>query len=264
MLINILRFMRVIIMTGRMPSRRALAALTKLYGRRLERCWPFFIKAEGKALNLGFEDLLELQYARSHHFLFINVGAFDGLSNDPIGKFIQKHNCRGILLEPQTSVFQRLCSSYAAFPDFTLLNMAVDEVTGSRNMFYIPGDIEDLPAWTEQLASFNAEHILKHEETVEGLSDHIRQQTVETITFTDLLDQYNLKKIDVLQIDAEGMDAQLLKWFPFEYVRPSILHFETAHMTSSEHVEVRSYLKSLGYFVKESDSVHDDMAVMIK
>ena len=260
---NIWRFIETLFLTGRIPSRRALAAITKLYGRRLERRWPFLIKSKGEALNLGFEDLLEFQYARSQHFLFVSVGAFDGLSNDPISKFVQNHRCHGILLEPQASVFGQLCGNYAAFPNFKLLNMAVDEFSGSRDIFYIPRGIDGLPDWTEQLASFSVDHILKHEETVEGLSEHIHSQTVETISFGDLLNKFKLSKIDVLQIDAEGMDAQLLKWFPFEQVKPSVLHFETAHMTSTEHLEIRERLNGYGYFVREADSVLDDMAVII-
>ena len=263
MIKNLFRFIQTLLLTGRVPSRRALAALTKLYGRRLERRWPFFIRSEGKALNLGFEDLLEFQYARSQHFLFVSIGAFDGLSNDPISQFVQNHHCQGILLEPQASAFDQLQNNYAAFPNFKLLNMAIDEASGSRDIFYIPGGIDGLPDWTEQLASFNVDHILKHEQTVEGLSEHIHQQTVETISFADLLDKFKLSKIDVLQIDAEGMDAQLLKWFPFEEVKPSLLYYETAHMTPIEHLDVRKHLESYGYLVRETDSAQDDMAVII-
>ncbi|MCZ6675180.1 MAG: FkbM family methyltransferase [Verrucomicrobia bacterium] len=255
--------MQNLLLTGRIPSKRALATITKLRGMRLERRWPFLIKSEGEALNLGFEDLLEFQYARSQHFLFISVGAFDGLSNDPISRFVQNHRCHGILLEPQVSAFEQLCGSYAAFSNFKLLNMAIDEVSGSRDIFYIPRGIDGLPDWTEQLASFSVDHVLKHEEIVEGLSAHIQSQTVETISFGDLLKTFKISKIDVLQIDAEGMDAQLLEWFPFEQVKPSILHFETAHMTSADHLEVRDRLESYGYFVREADSALDDMAVII-
>ena len=59
------------------------------------------------------------------------------------------------------------------------------------------------------------------------------------------------------------MDAQLLNWFLFEQVKPSILHFETAHMTSADHLEVRGRLEGYGYFVREADSELDDIAVII-
>lgn len=260
---KIFRFIFSALFSGRFPSRRALTALFKLHGRRLELRWPFIIKAEGMALNLGFEDILEFQYARSRHFMFVNVGAFDGLANDPIGRFAQSHDCRGILLEPQPGIFKRLCANLADFPNLSFLNAAVDEVSGFREIYYVPAGIKDLPDWTEQLASFSIEHLLRHEERAPGLSRHIQKQAVQTISFGDLLDKFGLDSIDVLQIDAEGMDAQLLAWFPFDRIRPSVLHYETAHMLVDEQRAVRTRLEYFGYIVREDDSPLDNMAVLI-
>lgn len=193
-----------------MPTRRALAVLVKLHGKRLERRWPFFINAKDEDLNLGYDDVLEFQFARSQKFFFFNVGAFDGLENDPISLFVQNHQCEGFLLEPQPEAFKRLTGNYKDYPHFKLLNMAVDEESGSRKMYYIPGNIDGLPDWTEQLASFKKERLIKHEEKAPGLSEYIKHQIIQTISFNDLLDQFKFDRIDVLQINAEGMDVQLL------------------------------------------------------
>ena len=83
---------------GRVPSRRAVAAIAKLCGRRLTRRWPFLSSADGENTNLEFDDLLELQYARSRNFVALVVGAFDGIANDPTSQFIQKRQCGAILL----------------------------------------------------------------------------------------------------------------------------------------------------------------------
>jgi FkbM family methyltransferase len=249
-------------MFRRLPSKRALAAFAKLHGRRLEKRWPFLPRAEGKDLNLTFDDLLEFQYARSRDFVFVIVGAFDGFANDPISRFVRTHECRGILLEPQPAVYARLCENFRAFPQCKLLNAAVDAVSGSREIYYVPRGSGALPEWTEQIASFQREHVLKHEAQAPGLAGHIRSQIIPTISFDDLLDSFDLRSIDVLQIDAEGMDAQLLAWFPFHLLRPSLLHYETAHMSIEEHRAVRARLERLGYSVREADSASDDMAIL--
>ena len=250
-------------MFKRIPSKRALAALAKLHGYRLERRWPFLIRAEGKDLNLTFEDVLEFQYARNRRFLFVSVGAFDGLANDPIGRFVRSRDCHGILLEPQPGAYARLCANYAGFPQCKLLNAAVDEVSGSRTLYYVPTGNPELPEWTEQIASFQLEHVMKHEAQAPGLSACIRTREIRTISFDGLLDMFELRAIDVLQIDAEGMDGQLLGWFPFERLRPAVLHYETTHLSRVEHIAVRARLKGFGYLVREADSSSDDMAVMI-
>src|SRR5262245_34655736 len=83
---------------GRLPSRRAIAALAKLCGRRPTRAWPFLSAVEEEKLNLYFDDLLELQYAKSRYFVALVIGAFDGLTNDPTSRFILSHQCTAILV----------------------------------------------------------------------------------------------------------------------------------------------------------------------
>ncbi|MCW2573698.1 MAG: hypothetical protein JWO88_3756, partial [Frankiales bacterium] len=59
--------------TGRVPSRRAVAAFAKLHGSRMERTWPYLKRAQGSAINLAFDDVLEFQYARSRNFRFMFI-----------------------------------------------------------------------------------------------------------------------------------------------------------------------------------------------
>lgn len=250
-------------MFKRLPTRRALAALAKLHGYRLERRWPFLIRAERKDLNLSYEDVLEFQYARSRRFLFVSVGAYDGVANDPISRFVRSHDCHGILLEPQPEVFTRLSANYAGFPQCKLLNAAVDEVSGSRTIHFVPAGIPGLPEWTEQIASFQLDHVLKHEAQAPGLTAHVQSRDIRTISFGDLLDMFEVRAIDVLQIDAEGMDAQMLAWFPFERLRPAVLHYEVTHLSKEELLAVRTRLEKFGYRIREADSSSDDMAVQL-
>ena len=246
----------------RIPSNRALAAVAKVRGLRLERRWPFLTRAAGAALNLGFDDLLQLQWARSRDFVIVVVGAYDGIENDPISRFARSHRCRGILLEPQPAVYERLCANFAAFPNLTCLNAAINERSGAQTMYGIrPGS--GLPTWTEQIASFRREHVEKHEERAPGLSAHIVEQSIRTISFGDLIENFHLDHIDVLQIDAEGMDAQLMQWFPFERLRPGLLHYEVAHMKADEARSVRARLSTFGYRIFAADAPTDAMAVRV-
>ena len=207
--------------------------------------------------------MLEFQYARSGRFVFLSVGAYDGIAHDPISRFVRSHDCHGILLEPQPEVFARLSTNYSQFPQCKLLNAGIDAVSGSRTIYFVPAGVPGLPEWTEQIASFQIEHVLKHEARAPGLIAHVQSRNIRTICFNDLLDLYEVHAIDVLQIDAEGMDAQLLAWFPFERVRPAVLHYEVMHLSSKEHAAVRKRLEGFGYQIQEADSPSDDMAMLI-
>ena len=249
-------------MFKRIPSKRALAAAFKVRGRRLEKRWPFVPRASGSALNLRFDDLLELQWARSRDFVFVVAGAFDGVANDPVSRFIRDRKCRGILVEPQPSAFGRLRDNFANFPRIELLNAAIDATSGSRVLYSVPAGA-GLPPWIEQIASFSLEHLRKHEAEAPGLSARIVEQSIRTVSFGDLLDEFRLDHIDVLQIDAEGMDGEMLRWFPFERVRPGVVHYESAHLSGEEHRAVRARLASFGYQVFDADSPTDGMAVLV-
>ncbi len=249
-------------LSGRRPSRRALAALPKLCGWRVQRCWPWLRRAHGRDLNLGFDDLLELQFARRHELVVLVVGAFDGVTNDPTSEFIARHDCRAIFVEPQPAAFARLQERLGGRRNVTLLNVAIDQSCGTRTIYRVPPGAAGLPLWTEQLASFDKLHLLKHEDRAPGLSQHIIAEEVATLTFDELLTRCDLKSLDVLQIDAEGFDAQLLGWFPFERLKPALLHYEIAHMQAGDHAGLRARLRALGYCVMTSDSPTDDMALL--
>jgi FkbM family methyltransferase len=262
-LTSIARSAWAILRSGRLPSRRALAALAKLHGRRLERRWPFLKAADPAHLNLGFDDLLEFQYARRRSFLVLVVGAYDGVENDPLSKFISHRNCAAIFVEPQPGAFARLRDNFRSHTGYHFVNAAVDRLTGAREFFYVPSGIGGLPPWTEQLASFRREHIEKHEDKAPGLAGHIETMMVQTISFRDLLDRFNVKAVDVLQIDAEGMDALLLSWFPFDGLKPAIVHYEIAHMSADDLQSTRSRLKAHGYRLCTTESPMDEMAILI-
>jgi len=259
---NVVVSLSAMAISGRVPSRRAVAAIAKLCGRQLRRRWPFLPRADEENLNLEYEDLLELQYARSRHPVALVVGAFDG-ARDPTIEFIRKHQCGAILVEPQARPFKRLCELMRLQSNIFLLNAAIDEVSGFRDMYCVTPRADELPPWTEELASFRREHILSHEDRAPGVSKAFLTCKVPTMSFECLLDRYDVKSLDVLQIDAEGMDAQLLAWFPFDRIRPALLRYETVHMSAEEQRVVRNRLKEIGYIIRNSGSPPtDDVAIL--
>jgi FkbM family methyltransferase len=258
----ILRALAGVLASGKAPSRRALATLARLGGRRLERRWPFLRRAGDGDAGLGFADLLEFQYARSRRFRALVVGAFDGLENDPACDFIRRRGCEAILVEPQPRAFERLRGNLGGRPGIVAVNAAVDEAQGRREMYVVAPDVPELPAWTEQLASFSRAHVESHEKAAPGLRLHIEAVSVPTVTFGALLDAHGVRTLDLLQTDAEGMDARLLGLFPFERCKPGLVYYETTHMAPAELAGVRAHLAALGYLVMPSDSTTDDMAVL--
>lgn len=257
-----LRWCGVFLATARLPSRRAIAALAKLNGFQLERRPPYLSRLRSEALPLGFEDILELQYSRRRRLSALCIGAFDGLANDPAGQFLRTHHCKGLLLEPQPHAFHRLRENCAGHPWLTPLNLAIDESTGARTLYYVPAGAAGLPSWTEQLASFRIEHLQAHEDQAPGIRENIREIQVQSVSFGELIDTYNLQSLDLLQIDAEGFDAELLEWFPFDRLRPAIVHYEITHLSPERLLDTRQRLLSFGYQFPRVNSTSDDVALI--
>ncbi len=163
---------------------------------------------------------------------FIQIGAFDGETRDPIFTYIRRHCWRGILVEPQRLAWEKLTRLHADSPDIQIVNAAVAQKPGKGTLYTVQGD--GLPAWCGGLASFSRESILKHRELIAGLENFIRPEEVALIPFTELLESARILELDVLQIDTEGADAEILPMFPFDRLRPAIIHWEVKHLPKEE------------------------------
>src|SRR5712691_12660924 len=68
----------------------------------------------------NFEPLLKLVVAYALRarpdFTFLQVGAFDGLANDPIHPLVRAFGLRGLVVEPQVGVLDTLKATYADQP----------------------------------------------------------------------------------------------------------------------------------------------------
>ena len=112
---------------------------------------------------------------------FIQVGAFDGITRDPLRKYIDKCGWRGVLVEPQARAANKLRELYRGNNRIVILQAALDGESGSRTLFTV--ESETAPAWAGGLASFQRETIVKHSDLIPGLETMIREDTVDCITF---------------------------------------------------------------------------------
>lgn len=176
---------------------------------------------------------------------FIQVGAFDGVTADPLEKYIAGQGWRGVLVEPQARAAAQLRARYAHCAGVAVMQAAVDRTPGQRTLYVVSG--ADAPAWAGGLASFDREVILKHADQVPDLAGMIREETVACVTFDEVLDKLAAPDLDLLQIDTEGADATILALFPFGRITPAIVHWEVKHMTRSERESCLDRLAGFGF-----------------
>jgi FkbM family methyltransferase len=235
----------------------ALAAL----GYRVQgtRYCPRQLLEPGCLRVIEFDDLVcRRMFESGAELNFIQVGAFDGITRDPLRKYIDKCGWRGVLVEPQPRAANQLRELYRGNNRVFILQAAVDRESGSHKFFTV--ESETAPAWAGGLASFQRESIVKHSDLIPGLGNMIKEGTVDCITFDEVLERLPSDRIDLLQIDTEGADFHILSLFPFDRVQPAIIHWEIKHLTKAQREDCLERLAGFGY--RFAPSGEEDMMAL--
>jgi len=190
---------------------------------------------------------------------FIQIGAFDGISTDPLYQYIAKYGWRGIMVEPQPRPARNLRDLYRGNDRIVVLQAAVDRTPGKRTLFTV--ESENAPIWAGGMASFQRDHIVKHSYLIPGLEEMIREITVDCIPFDNVFERLNSKQVDLLQIDAEGADAYLLSLFPIAEVKPAIIHWEIKNLSRAQREDCFDLLSGFGY--RFAPSGDEDMMALL-
>jgi FkbM family methyltransferase len=206
----------------------------------------------------GFDSLIEMYAPLVNEFYFIQVGANDGQSGDPIYHFVRRFRWRGITTEPQSEVFNQLQRNYETCDQVKLMNVAVAATRGKRKLYKLSFSDQ---RWATGLATFHRdrlEHAIRtgqverqideeRHKLPESREDYITTELVETMTFGALLDIDKPSELHLLQIDSEGHDAELIKQFDFARIKPKIIHYEHHAISDSDRNEASRKLEEAGY-----------------
>ncbi len=195
---------------------------------------------------LVVDDLMQKKAAAGRKpgdFIFVQIGAHDGLHGDHIHPFVKKYHWRGLLVEPQPVIFQRLLANYADEPQLSFENVAVAQRNGEA-ILYTFKKSPDLPDHASMLASFNRNALVYNGHNYKGEIEEIR---VPTLDLDTLLTKHRIDKFDLLQIDTEGFDHEILKLLPYYLYKPEIIHFESAFLNPERKKECGQLLHKLGY-----------------
>jgi FkbM family methyltransferase len=206
--------------------------------------------------------LPELELALAHLLLampqpfFIEIGANDGVANDPLYPFVRAGRLRGILLEPVPEVFAKLAATHAGNDAVRCVNAALAAEDGEADFFTV--DMAGINfAKAQQFSSFHREALLRQTDWVPDIARRIVATRVPTVSFATLqamAREMGAPSIDVLHTDTEGFDGRVLEMMWDAGLSPALVSFERLHMDKAEIERHVARLVAAGHRVAMGDA----------
>ncbi|MEX0918561.1 MAG: FkbM family methyltransferase [Candidatus Paceibacterota bacterium] len=219
-------------------------------------------------INPRFQNLLPFLFLSDpDHFFFVHIGANDGRTNDPLFHFVNQYRPRGIFVEPQNSVFDSLKKTYEGYEGLQFANIALGAVDGKCPLYIVKknfqaslnkhrrwgGDSTALASFSKGQLKKSMIKIMPNFFSQHPVDDYISQVEVTALTFGSFVKKYAVKRIDVLQIDTEGFDYEVIKMFDFDTFLPSVINYESKHLSLDDKTDCKNILRQRGYFLLESE-----------
>ena len=200
---------------------------------------------------------------------FIQIGANDGVSYDPLRPYIEAGRWSGVLVEPLPHLFARLRTLYSGDEHLALVNAAIADDEGRRPMYHFaeaePALRDRLPDWYTTVGSFDREILVKQARGIAELETRIVATDVECLTFGSLCRRHGVGRIDLLCVDVDGYDKVVVDQLDLEELRPRMIVYEDVHLDRADSEACRGRLEAAGYeTMQESvdmwcvDTVPDD------
>lgn len=197
-----------------------------------------------RPIERSFPVLPSLVRERLHaDFFFVQIGANDGVRDDPIHELIVEHDLAGVLVEPVPDLFHRLQAHYEGRANLRFENVAIASHQGQLPLYRVRPDTPGAPGWWYEIASFDISMLTRH-----GIpTGVIETLAVGTTTIEALLAKHRVNHIDLLQVDTEGHDGVIVRAALASGLRPRIINYESCHLPPDERYRIKQLLAASDY-----------------
>ena len=220
--------------------------------------------------NAAFDLILKQRKDAGQRATFIQIGANHGVMYDPLFKKMIRNQTEwiGLLVEPQTDLFQNLTLLHQNAKDWAFYNGAMAD----KSRCSVNGTIEFCETKTPGIGSWDTQgqlntidlracknnakmHIKQHNcvSSMEQLvMEHASPEFKRRTTKCDhASDNTNCKMhVDLVQIDVEGKDFDVIKLIDFDKMIPQCIHFESFHLGAKQEQDAVDFLTRRGYTLR--------------
>lgn len=180
--------------------------------------------------------LNENVFKNKQNGIFVDIGAYDGITGSN-SCFFEKHlNWKGLCIEPIPERFEDLKRNR---PQSKNLNCCVGE-KGQKEFLRISGP-------DEMLSGLISKYDPRHLQLVKTIGPQVGDKhdilLIECIPLMEILEKNKIDHIDYLSLDTEGGELDILKSIDFDKITIEIIDVENNY--SNEEFE--KFLTSKGY-----------------
>ena len=159
--------------------------------------------------------------------VFIQIGANDGFTGDPLNHLITRPETRwrGVLVEPVAHLFAKLSERYGHDPALRLERAAIGERDGTTEIHRSLQTTADDSLWLQQLPSLDPALLRRNASEFGQAERPTVTEVVPCLSVATLLERHQMDRFDLLVIDAEGWDWRLLRQFDLVRLQPKLILF---------------------------------------
>lgn len=180
--------------------------------------------------------------------VFIQIGANDGFTGDPLNHLIFRPDTRwrGVLVEPVEHLFAKLAARYRHDPALRLERAAIGENDGTTVIHYLQAAPDD-SLWLQQIPSLDPGLLQRNAGQFGKAEAATVDEIVPCLSVASLLERHSIASLDLLVIDAEGWDWRILRQFDLARLRPKLILYEHQHLTPEAREQADQFLTEQSY-----------------
>lgn len=171
----------------------------------------------------------------------VQIGAYDGVSFDPLWPTLRKTPVRTLRVEPHPLHYAKLTALHSGDQHVMCVNAAIGIVDGHAPL-YVVEPYKTMPYWAPAFST-----VIEGAKSISRFAKHIGCINVRTIRYETLLRETLFPKPDVVVVDAEGYDLAIVEQV-LNVSTPRVVMFEVNHLERGVECAV-SLMRSWGYKV---------------
>ena len=191
------------------------------------------------------EFLYNRYFLNKENGFFIECGAADGFNLSSCKFFEENLGWVGINMEASPDKYAKLVINR---PDsFLNLNKGLLHESGK---FVFRDDTVSDPTRFAGWGNGSFQHTEKHYMELHRMGIQLKESEIETITFKELIETYDVKEVDLFILDVEGMELEVIEGMKDSPVLPKLMFVEHEHVGLKE---TEDKLKEFGYRLDWND-----------